>query len=633
MSRLRKKRNQNQPSVSLFPFLAVLICTLGVLIVMLVLAVKSADVAKEEDQANQDLAAAEKIEEAKQLLALEQYRSEAIHEIRADVIERLANSRQNRGYLQQDVADADKELDTVSKQLQSLKTALANADKTKPVSTDQSAVQAKEAAIDKLKQQIDAAKQALADQQKKSQEQGPSRFSLVPFRGSGGTFRRPIYLECLENEIRLQPLDITLTKQDFALPIRAGNPLDIALLTIQEHWQQLDVAGEQGSPYPLLVVRPGGAETFVLARRAMKSWADEFGYELVAADKDLDFGTSDEVLASKVDKVIQQSIKQQINLAQRMYERERYLSQFSSDRSAPGFSVAKRGGGSVTTSAYHPSTGGGRRVRPAGFDSNRGTAGPRGGSSQAQQTNYLSNRSQNWQRDRSTGEFAGSRSGSNPNAPSKLDSSHSGGRGSSQKFSASNNYSNNGTGSSNGQPNNGQPNNGQPNNGQPNNGQPSNNAGSSNQFGSQGNLSGGEFAQPGSQADGSQPSGSSAGSNSASPNLASRRGSGWALPSRNQGGTGYLRPITVVCAADHLRIKTATGVTRTIDFESGSVAAVDGMVEEIWKRIDSWGIAGQGSFWKPQLRIQVQPGGESRFATLQHMLQNSGLVIETGANQ
>jgi len=45
MSRLRK--NLNQPSVSLFPFLAVLICTLGVLIVMLVLAVNSAEVAKD----------------------------------------------------------------------------------------------------------------------------------------------------------------------------------------------------------------------------------------------------------------------------------------------------------------------------------------------------------------------------------------------------------------------------------------------------------------------------------------------------------------------------------------------------------------------------------------------------------
>ena len=96
MSRFRK--NRNQPSVSLFPFLAVLICTLGVLIVMLVLAVKSAEVAKEENQAAQNEAEAEKIEEAKQRLAVEQFRSESIHDIRADVVARLATSRQNRGY-------------------------------------------------------------------------------------------------------------------------------------------------------------------------------------------------------------------------------------------------------------------------------------------------------------------------------------------------------------------------------------------------------------------------------------------------------------------------------------------------------------------------------------------------------
>ena len=80
-------------------------------------------------------------------------------------------------------------------------------------------------------------------------------------------------------------------------------------------------------------------------------------------------------------------------------------------------------------------------------------------------------------------------------------------------------------------------------------------------------------------------------------------------------------------------MKTATGQERTIGFESGSIAAVDVMVEEIWKRIDSWGIAGQGSFWKPQLRIQVESGGEYRFTALQQMLQNSGLVIDTGSNQ
>ena len=517
--------------------------------------------------------------------------------------------------MQKDVSDATKELDAASKQLESLKRSLANANKAKPAATDSSAVQAKQAAIEDLRQQLTSAKQALADQQKKSKEQGPSRFSLVPHRGSGGTFRRPIFLECLENEIRLQPLGITLSKQDFALPILAGNPLDVALLTIQEYWQQLDVAGKQGSPYPLLVVRPGGAETFVLARRAMKSWADEFGYELVDTDKDLDFGTLDSVLASKVNQVIEQSLKRQLQLAQQRYARQRHLAQFASNRVAPGFSVTKRGGGSVTTSAYQSSTGG-RNVSRVGFDSSQGPSGGRGSLAAAQQSNYLSNR--NPTQGRSTGQFSRGQSGTNQNQQSQSGVARSGSQVAGQNSAAPNRYSSNGTGSRGGQPNQGQPNSG---------------AGSSNQYASQGNMAGGNLAQPGSQSGSPQQSGSPSSPNSSAPNLANRRGSGWALPSRNQGGTGYLRPITVVCSANDLRIKTAAGQQRTIDFESGSVAAVDAMVEEIWKRIDSWGIAGQGSFWKPQLRIQVEPGGEQRFTTLQHMLQNSGLVIDTGANQ
>ena len=125
----RRRNNRNQPSVSLFPFLAVLICTLGVLIVMLVLAVKSAEVAKEVEQTSHDEAVADKIEEAKQRLALEQFRSESIHSIRADVVKRLADSRKNRSYLLQDVANATKQLETTKKQIQSLTQSIAQADK------------------------------------------------------------------------------------------------------------------------------------------------------------------------------------------------------------------------------------------------------------------------------------------------------------------------------------------------------------------------------------------------------------------------------------------------------------------------------------------------------------------------
>lgn len=577
MSRLRK--NLNQPSVSLFPFLAVLICTLGVLIVMLVLAVKSAEVAKEQEQATQDEAAAAKIEEAQQRLALEKFRSESIHEVRSDVLARLADSRQNRSYLQQEVTNASQQLEATKKQIQLLERSLASADNANPAEANKLETQFKEAAIEKIKQQVVAAKQALETQLKKSKEQGPNRFSLVPHQGSGGTFRRPIFLECLENEIRLQPLGITLSKQDFALPIQAGNPLDVALLTIQEHWQQLNVTGDHGSPYPLIVVRPDGAETFVLARRAMKSWTDEFGYELVDADKDLDFGKPDDLLSAKVNEVVQRSIQQQMQIAMLRYKRERHLSQFSSNRTAPGFSVSKRGSGSVTTSAYQTSSRGRRNASPIGFDANRTNTGSEQIASGAQQASYQADRS------------------SQPTSNRQTDTN--------QSSSASKS---------------------------PFNDQAFNKAtGHNSKFSSSGNIASPNSTQSAGQAQPSQPSGSP--SNSSAPNLANRRGQGWALPSRPQGGTGYLRPITVVCSADNLRIKTATGQERTINFDSGPIVAVDVMVEEIWNRIESWGIAGQGSYWKPELRIKTQPGGEQRLAMLQQMLHNSGLVIQQEPKQ
>lgn len=562
MSRLRK--NLNQPSVSLFPFLAVLICTLGVLIVMLVLAVKSAEVAKEEKKAAEDEVVAAKIQEAQQRLSIETFRSKSIHGIRSDVLSRLADSRQNRGYLQQDVANAATQLEAAKKQIESLKHSLANVDKTNPADAEQLKARDNQAAIEKLKQQVATAKQALQAQRKKSVEQGPNRFSLVPHQGSGGTFRRPIFLECLENEIRLQPLGITLSKQDFALPIQAGNPLDVALLTIQEHWQKLKVAGDHGSPYPLIVVRPGGAETFVLARRAMKSWTDEFGYELVDAEKELDFGEPDSLLAAKVDQVVQQSIDRQLQLAQLQYERQRHLAQFSSNRNLPGYSVAKRGGGSVTTSAYQAS-GGGHNASPIRSQPERvGT--------DAKQASYQANR-----RSRRTNQ-------NSADGTSQVTD---------QAFSK--------------------------------------NTGFNSKFSSSGNIAGQNSPQNTGQSQPSQQSGSP--SNSTAPNLANRRGQGWALPSRPQGGTGYLRPITVVCSANDLRIKTAAGQERIIRFESEPVKAVDVMVEEIWNRIDSWGIAGQGSYWKPQLRIKIQPDGQQRFAMLQQMLHNSGLVIQQEPKQ
>jgi hypothetical protein len=55
---------------------------------------------------------------------------------------------------------------------------------------------------------------------------------------------------------------------------------------------------------------------------------------------------------------------------------------------------------------------------------------------------------------------------------------------------------------------------------------------------------------------------------------------------------------------------------------------IDKLIPAIWKRMDGWGIAGAGMYWKPILSVQVRPGAESRFREFVALMKNSGLVVQ-----
>jgi hypothetical protein len=110
--------------------------------------------------------------------------------------------------------------------------------------------------------------------------------------------------------------------------------------------------------------------------------------------------------------------------------------------------------------------------------------------------------------------------------------------------------------------------------------------------------------------------------------MAKQRGANWALPSQTPGATGYLRPVRVHCGANAIELSAANGQTKTLRIHSSAAEVIDPLVDEIWKKIDSWGISGANSYWKPQLRITVLPGGETRFEELKGLLYQSGLLVE-----
>ena len=90
-----------------------------------------------------------------------------------------------------------------------------------------------------------------------------------------------------------------------------------ALRAVREH--QLTQGAfdpeKQGEPYPLLLVRPGGVGAFYAARLAMKSWASDFGYELVGEDWELSYPPPDPELARAANEALERARALQERLA------------------------------------------------------------------------------------------------------------------------------------------------------------------------------------------------------------------------------------------------------------------------------------------------------------------------------
>ena len=115
MRRRRKKRSQL--SVSLFPFLAVLICTLGVLIVMLVMAVKSADDQANKVQSEDDAEKQALLEQVEESLTLREIQIEGALSVRPDALDRMRLARNNRSYLEDEIRKLKREFESVGEQL------------------------------------------------------------------------------------------------------------------------------------------------------------------------------------------------------------------------------------------------------------------------------------------------------------------------------------------------------------------------------------------------------------------------------------------------------------------------------------------------------------------------------------
>jgi hypothetical protein len=306
---------------TLFPFLAVLVCTLGTLILLLALvaqnageAIASADKMPTSEAESPDAAAdlgptPEQIAQAEAL-------AEASEQIEREIREAAWHRQQTIKMRDQQTADLEARRDRrahLEDHVRRLRLELESLTTEVEATIDQQGDVAKvQETLDKLLLEIDSEKEAIGNLQAELQSETP-RIVIVPHKGPNGTDRRPVYIECGKDGVLIQPGNIRISQAELEPRTGFPNPLEAALRTIRLHATQ--TYGDEIAPYPLLVVRPDGIKSYGIARAAMNNWDDQFGYELVPAEVDLAFPETDPVLSNKVIAVVRETVRQRDQLA------------------------------------------------------------------------------------------------------------------------------------------------------------------------------------------------------------------------------------------------------------------------------------------------------------------------------
>lgn len=714
MSRATRQRDAVAPS--LFPFLAVLLCTMGALVLILMLIVSGAQ-ASALHVADESEKQAEEVES--QLQAARHGFKKQLDAGRI-VLEKKRLALQ---HLENHIQEIMTELEELQRTGE-----LADA----KAATDAAALEAQAAAISELEKQLLASNEKLKQKLDKPEGDKPI-FAIIPYDGPNGTHRRPIYLECVPEGVRIQPEGLLIRTADLEPPYGPGNPLDAALRTIRAHYVPANHA-VTSTAYPLLIVRPSGIRSYAMARAAMSGWDDQFGYELVGEELELIFPEGEPGLTQKVAQTLDLARARQAALIMAMPQKYREFAQRGGGLGGEplsGGAGSGPGGGDVVgggsagdsgswsgseQSAAASSRGGWADGRPAGESLAQSLAGHTADGSNGANTSPGNSGSPHGS---SAGggqlgfgnaaqpqlDFDAARAGASEGQSFAANSSNSGSGGApgdsffgsgaaeagqsgytgggaandpslSGMFDGSSGGSGTSSGSSHGQSS------GPSTTAAASNNSASGAAGGSSSGGAT-NLSGSQMAVPFSAPSGSAGASSagtsggqtssgqtSAGSSSQSASLnasnqdgspppdaqgmpqiavnqslnsqrgsgesttavASRKGRGWAWSQGPPTQTSVVRAIRMQCLADRwvvLADSAKSGqASTTIAFEDSPQQRAEQLAKVVAERVDQWGIALTGGYWKPVLEVEVAADAEWRFHQLQQLLASSGLDVQ-----
>jgi hypothetical protein len=303
------RRRRKPLEVSTFPFLAVLLCAMGSLILVLLVMDRKAKAGARAKAlakaAGQYACAAEEAERAAAARRAElerrmrdaraewEKKREALHtkllseqqalqlqmqQLREKMTlaaARLRAEQEQAGELKQQVAGGRERLQGETAALAAARQADADAGKR----TEQ-----EKAALARMTNDLVVLERALKDL-KEAREREKQTYSVVPYRGKRGESRRPLYIECAGDRVIFHP-----DKKSLLVQVEKGEVLaEVGRRVARQQQPGPGKPPAEQVPYLLMLVRPDGIEAYYAFQSALAGRVVNFGYELIDADWVLDF--------------------------------------------------------------------------------------------------------------------------------------------------------------------------------------------------------------------------------------------------------------------------------------------------------------------------------------------------------
>ena len=285
-------RKRKKLEVSTFPFLAVLLCTMGALILLLLVMDKKAKKAALEKayeaawtqsknlQAKTD---AEKQNQDNEKNAWIKLKSEK-HE---ELLKKESALEKEISLLKIELSQLDKNNDKSQSKISSddlIKKEIAITNEISKVNMLAKKLELEKTNADKnLKETKDltekiASMELILKEMKFSIDKDKFAFSIVPYFGKNGLNRKPLYIECNESGILFFPDQTLIPSNDESDNLK--NEILNRTSLLREYLQQT-LGPKDSTPYLMLLVRPGGITNYWKLQSIIKPMDIDFGYELV----------------------------------------------------------------------------------------------------------------------------------------------------------------------------------------------------------------------------------------------------------------------------------------------------------------------------------------------------------------